>query len=116
MLFQVVTVLWYMAAVTAVVTEIFADVLPGTVMASVYRAAVRLHQELWIAAPVGVVGKLFEAEQAGAGDVGMAVLGVGAWWYLRNWPDDNVWKRRGRRLRERVVEHAGRLAVVPEVA
>ena len=38
------------------------------------------------------------------------------WWYFRNWPDENRWKRRAKKAKEAVAVRAGRLVVVPAVA
>lgn len=79
--------------------------------------AVRIHQEAWIAAPVWPAWALIVAAQAR--DVSGIIWGplfLFMWWRLRNWPSGNVWKRRGRKARERIAERAGRLTVVPEPA
>jgi hypothetical protein len=77
-----------------------------------------LHQQLWI---VGLgVSIPFVKDYPGDGfwarlwDL-IVVAGVtGLWWGSRNWPDENVWKRRGRRLKNKVSALGGKLVVVPE--
>lgn len=82
----------------------------------VYRFLVWIHQELWIMVPVPLLafavimpGVHGPSSRFGAS---LVVLLVGFdWWYLRNWPDENKWKRRGRRLKEKVAVRGGTLVV-----
>lgn len=80
-------------------------------------AAARVHQELWLFAPVGVL--FVTTEALDSPHPWTAVAGVGSlaiWWRARDWPDENIWKRRGRKLRDAVKARAGRLVVVPAAA
>jgi len=78
---------------------------------SVWRAAARAHQELWIAVPPGIVFWAVDAlrdPQVSLLWPGLALL---SWVLYGDWPDDNVWKRRGRKLKDAVTVRAGRLVV-----
>jgi hypothetical protein len=77
------------------------------------RAAARVHQELWLFAPPGV---LFAAVRDWHDQPWMLffdALSLFNWWHFRNWPEDNHWKRRGKKAKEAVERRAGRLVVVP---
>jgi hypothetical protein len=79
-----------------------------------WRAAARIHQELWIAAPAGLfVAAIQVWRSPQSWMVLFAAANLWPWWYFRNWPDENRWKRRGRKLKDAVVARAGRLVVVP---
>lgn len=76
----------------------------------------RCHQEMWLAAAPGifVVSPVYSFHADGhQWLLVFDALNAWVWWNARNWPDDNLWKRRGRRLAEKVAESAGRLVVVP---
>lgn len=82
-----------------------------------------VHQELWPVAPVGYLIMIGGWAVVPHGVVGWLVgLGIVVfapifWWGSRNYPDDdNVWKRRGRRLKEKVARAGGKLVVVPDAA
>jgi hypothetical protein len=79
-----------------------------------YLALVRMHRELWLFAPPGLLMNVY-GDWAGRDWVGMffALCSWVSWWILRNWPDDNIWKRRGKRALGRVRAVAGRLVVSP---
>jgi hypothetical protein len=78
------------------------------------RALVRIHQELWLFAPVGLLALTY-GDWAERNWFGMffSLFNFALWWMLRNWPDDNIWKRRGKRALDRVRAVAGRLVVSP---
>jgi hypothetical protein len=40
-------------------------------------------------------------------------LSLYTWWIYRDWPDENRWKRRGKKLKDAIAIRAGRLVVVP---
>ena len=79
-----------------------------------WRSAARIHQELWIAAPVGaLLGALDHWHSHTPWMIAFDALGLYNWWNLRNWPEDNHWKRRAKKAKEAVAVRAGRLVVVP---
>jgi hypothetical protein len=82
--------------------------------AKITSALIRMHQELWI---VGGPGLLASAVDSFHGRwpwmVAFNAWGLVSWWSLRNWPDENRWKRRGRKLKDAVAVRAGRLVVEP---
>lgn len=77
-------------------------------------AAGRVHQELWLFAPPGGLLAVHEriADERWV-NAALVLLGCWLWWRDRDWPDDNIWKKRGRKLRDKVRVLAGRLVVSP---
>lgn len=111
---QFVIVLWWLPLNVAFLG---ANRLPERV----FRFCVWLHQEMWIAVPLPLL--VFAVVMPGVqgwgdhlgGSLLVLILGVD-WWYLRNWPDENKWTRRGRRLKEKVAARGGKLVVEPATA
>jgi len=80
----------------------------------IWRALARAHQELWLFAPPGLLLSVIEIWHSRAPWlIVFNAMGVFSWWQSRNWPEDNHWKRRGKKAREAVARRAGRLVVVP---
>ena len=78
-----------------------------------------LHRELWPLVPPALVVDIgFRTYSGIAGRVSFIVFGAVVlvqWWETRNWPDDeNVWRRRGRRLKEKISALGGKLVVGSE--
>lgn len=108
---------WSLAISFAVIVRIVHEISGNRRLENVWRSLARLHQELWLFAPPGLLAVL--AENCGSGHWGVAtlnVLTIGSWWYYRNWPEDNHWKRRAKKAKEAVERRAGRLVVVPAVS
>lgn len=94
------------------IAKLFQHVGPG----KVYELAVRVHQEFWIVAPIGWLSAVWEVATGPAGRSFMLLfhaIGAWIWWTDRNWPDDNIWKRRSKRAVESVKVSGSRLVVVP---
>lgn len=85
------------------------------------RFCVFMHQQLWIGMPVALLLDVVLAPPAHnmlaplVRAVLFAYIGW-RWWRSRDWPDENPWKRRGRRLKEKVAARGAKLVVVPETA
>jgi hypothetical protein len=101
---------WLLSVFVALVLHRFGGD-PGNVICRLF---VRLHQELWLSAPVGLFALVYE-DWAQRNWFGMffSLFNFALWWALRNWPDDNIWKRRGKRALDKVRAVAGRLVVSP---
>jgi hypothetical protein len=79
-----------------------------------WRAAGRVHQEVWIAVPPGVLlGTIHDWHSHTPWLVFFDALSLYVWWIYRDWPDENRWKRRGKKLKDAIAIRAGRLVVVP---
>ena len=80
-----------------------------------HRACGRLHQELWLFAPPGLLlGVIHNFWSPGMQwHLIFDAINVYNWWAYRNWPEDNHWKRRAKKAKEAVAVRAGRLVVVP---
>lgn len=77
-------------------------------------AAAQAHQELWLFAPAGLVYAAVDSwNSPRPWTIVFVPWGLLIWWWARNWPDDNVWKRRRKKLRDAVKAVGGRLVVVP---
>lgn len=78
-----------------------------------FRVFARLHQELWLWGPLILVTFVHDAatEPGGFWIVLTTAVHLWCWWSLRDWPDENRWKRRGRRLKEKVAVRGGTLVV-----
>jgi hypothetical protein len=78
-------------------------------------AAGRIHQEMWLFAPPGLLILLSRAvHEHHYWAIFVYLVNVWCWWRYRDWPDDeNRWLRRGRKLKEKVAARGGKLVVVP---
>ena len=105
-----VTSVWRWAVLGALLLWVVGRIREGRVLGSL----VRIHQELWLFAPPGLFMDVYR-DWAGRYWFGMffSLFMFVNWWFLRNWPDDNAWKKRGRKLRDKVRAVAGRLKVSP---
>lgn len=88
----------------------------GDAQAGLWRYAAAAHQELWLFALPGLLLSLSDHLRSGGWELVVDVLMLFSWWWYRNWPDENRWKRRGRKLKDAVAERAGRLVVIPATA
>jgi hypothetical protein len=80
----------------------------------VWRASGRIHQEMWPLVPAALlitVNKEWNSPRPWL--IVFDTINLWTWWTLRNWPEDNRWKRRGKQAKEAVAVRAGRLVVVP---
>lgn len=110
-----VDIVWYMSLLWLWVA-VMALVLQGGKLGTLFAF---LHQELWIVGPGVVLALPWNSAQpdtTAADRLLMTVLTaehLWLWWSLRNWPDENKWTRRGRRLKEKVAARGGKLVVEP---
>ncbi len=109
--------LWAYCVVGAFIAHIFVQRRAGDSgrrLRTFGNGLARAHQELWLFALPGLVVNLIGHVQHGSTALAaIDLINIAGWWLWRNWPDDNVWKRRGRRVKDAVAERAGRLVVVP---
>ena len=107
-------VIWGMSLSVANIGDMITSSLDAPRVERMWRASARIHQEFWIVAPPGL---LFDAVNTWRGDrpymIVLNALTLFFWWQYRNWPDENRWKRRGRKLKDAIAVRAGRLVVVP---
>lgn len=80
-----------------------------------WRAATRVHQELWLFVPPGILyGTLHDWHSASPWKIVIDAWCLYGWWVLRDWPEDeNRWTKRGRKARSAVSRIGARLVVVP---
>lgn len=88
---------------------------------ALFAVLVRVHQELWILVPAGLLGLLWLAHDSDlTGRViayTVATLDAWWWWQFRYWPDDdNKWNKRRKKLAAKVAALRGKLVVVPATA
>src|SRR5262245_523848 len=87
---------------------------PGDRVERVWRSFARIHQEVWIVAPVGLLSMaVTDWRERDYFSLFFDAVNLWNWWNLRNWPEDNHWKRRAKKAKEAVAVRAGRLVVVP---
>jgi hypothetical protein len=113
---QMVSLCWQMALCAAMVGRLLSTISSGggPRMDRLWRAFARVHQELWIAAPPGLIaGAAGTWHSKYSWMIISFAVALWQWWAYRDWPDENRWKRRGRKLKDAVAERAGRLVVVP---
>lgn len=110
-----VTLHWQFALCFGIIGQLICTIGPKRPKVEhAWRVAGRMHQELWIAAPPGIVLAVVESWHSGLSwMVFFHAVSLYQWWHYRNWPDENRWKRRGRKAVEAVAMRAGRLVVVP---
>lgn len=107
-LIRCVAMVWIVGFSTALLLSTFGKT------GRVYDFCVFLHQELWIIAGPGIVLSAVTWWDDGL-EWGLIfpAFNLLTWWKYRDWPDENRWKRRGRKAKEAIAERAGRLVVVP---
>jgi hypothetical protein len=107
-----VVIPWSLALALGLVCEQVSTVIARFTTA--FRFFAFVYQELWIVAPPGIL--ILAADNWHDHDylgVAIYVLSLYNWWTFRNWPDENRWTRRGRKLKDAIVVRAGRLVVQP---
>lgn len=85
----------------------------------VFAFLVWVHQQLWITAPLILVTLAHDSVVYPHSRFllsAIAAFVMWLWWKYRNWPDENKWTRRGRRLKEKVAARGGKLVVEPATA
>ena len=113
-LFLIVTVTWQNALFMAILLDTFIKLgRAGRRAERVFAACVRIHQELWIAAPPGIaIGAVMTIHGTHWWTIIFNACTLYNWVLFRDWPDENIWKRRGRKLRDKVTVQDGKLVVV----
>lgn len=87
---------------------------PGDHLERFWRACGRVHQEVWLFVPPGLLALSAEAWSGHHWLIALLLAPAPiVWWRSRNWPEDNHWKRRAKKAKEAVAVRAGRLVVVP---
>jgi hypothetical protein len=107
--------MWTLSLSVALMGSLVSMLRPGSRRLDVvWRAFAHMHQELWIAVPPCIA---FAAVDNWHRHFWYGLfcdaLSLVIWVQFRDWPDENRWKRRGRKLLDAVAERAGRLVVVP---
>lgn len=106
---------WVLALCAAMIGRLAHEIGGKDVLDKVWRGMAQMHQEAWLFAPPGL---LIAAVHHWHSDdqkwlFVFDALNLFNWWYYRNWPEDNHWKRRGKKAKEAIERRAGRLVVVP---
>lgn len=109
-----VWLMWTLALSTGLFAELWQLITARRWAGELRAAAGRVHQELWILAPPGMLlGTVTHWHSHAPWLIVFDALSMWNWWVYRNWPDENRWKRRGRKLRDKVAQRGGKLVVVP---
>jgi hypothetical protein len=108
-------VIWQTALALAIIGQVCCRIRPTPLIEWLWPVLARVHQEMWLLVPPGVGFAAMEAWQSAdrKWTIIFNALMLFNWWYYRNWPDENVWKRRGRKAKESVARAGARLIVVP---
>lgn len=79
-----------------------------------FKVCGKIWQTLWPLGLPAIISQLLD-NQADGDYVGMLLNGFSlwGWWLLRNWPDDNHWKRRAKKLGSKVKSLGHRLVIAP---
>jgi hypothetical protein len=107
--------MWSLSLAAALMGHLVSLLKPNSQhLDAVWRSFARIHQELWIAVPPCVALAAVD-HWHGHSYFGLFVdaMTLYNWARFKDWPDENRWKRRGRKLKDAVAERAGRLVVVP---
>lgn len=89
-----VDVFWFVSYFVALMSHSFGRPIP---------LAVRAHQELWLpAAPGFLVEAVLIWHSSAPWMIICAVVNVLAWWGAKDWPDENKWTKRGRKLKNKI--------------
>ncbi len=112
---QAIATVWSLAFSIGIFGQILATMFNMPRAERVWRAAARIHQELWLFAPPGLLVVVIQTWNS---DMPFMIvfqaLTVYGWWVYRDWPDENRWKRRGRKLKDAIAVRAGKLVIVPQ--
>lgn len=106
---------WQWAYIAAVVLWAWCKVVrPSDRLEKAWRLLARIHQELWPFAPAGFMVSVMDLWHGSyPWLIVIQAWALLTWWQARNWPEDNHWKRHGKKAKEAVQRRAGRLVVVP---
>lgn len=104
---------WSLALAVGLYVQLLSMLAKGNLLEKIWRAAGRAHQELWLFASPGILIGTSSHLHHKPWMLIFDALSMFNWWYFRNWPEDNHWKRRGKKARDAVKVRAGRLVVVP---
>lgn len=107
--------MWTLSLAVALMGSLLGMIKPGSqLLDAMWQAFARIHQELWIVVPPCIALAAVDHWHAHSWfGLFTDALTLFNWVHYRDWPDENRWKRRGRKLRDAVAERAGRLVVVP---
>ncbi len=78
-----------------------------------WKIAARMHQGLWPFAFPGIVWSAVDNFNEQPWFLIFNALSFAGWWFYRDWPDENPWKKRGRKAKEAIVARGGKLVIVP---
>lgn len=113
-IFEIETTTWSLTVTSALIVYLAWLIRKTDRLEHIWRSQARIHQELWLVAPVGALSTAVQHWHSHTPwMVVFDVLTLFNWWNLRNWPDENRWKKRGKKAKEAVAVRAGRLVVVP---
>lgn len=110
-----ITSMWSMSLAIAMIGRLWCQIKDQPFVEKLWRGFAWQHQQLWLFVPPGALIAATE-HWHGQGQswlVFFDALTLFNWWNFRNWPEDNHWKRRGKKAKEAVERRAGRLVVVP---
>lgn len=108
------SLIWQLSIAGGMLGQIIVMLGGGQRADRLWRALARVHQELWIVAPPGLILGAIHTWHSGTPWLIISyAFALWQWWHYRDWPDENRWKRRGRKLKDAVTVRAGRLVVVP---
>lgn len=111
---QLMTINWQLISTTAIIGQLWSLIRPSKTTEQVWRGLARVHQELWLFAPPGL---LLSTVRAWHSDrpwlIALYAWALLTWWGMRNWPEDNHWKRRAKKAKDAVARRGARLVVVP---
>lgn len=105
----------YMLACLAVFPAYLASALrPQAKEARWFKVCGQIWQAVWPLGLPAIVSSLLD-NQADGNWLGMLLnaFSLWGWWMLRDFPEDNHWKRRAKKISETVKSIGHRLAVVP---
>jgi hypothetical protein len=110
-----VSICWQLALSTGQMGELWCQLVRSNDrLERFWRAAARVHQEAWLFAPPGFLILTVQAWGLNRSwTIPFYAWSLFLWWKSRDWPEENQWKRRGKKMRDAVKVSAGRLIVVP---
>jgi hypothetical protein len=110
-----VTFMWSMTLVTGVLSQMFTRfVREVDWVDALWHACARIHQELWLFVPPGIlINTVHHWHSLSPWQIFFDALALYNWWTFRNWPEENHWKKRGKKAKEAVARRGSRLVVVP---
>jgi hypothetical protein len=113
-LFEIEATTWALVVTSALIVYIVWMLRKTDRLEPIWRGQARIHQELWIVVPIGALSSaLHHWHSHTPWMIIFDALTLYNWWNLRNWPEENRWKKRGKKAKEAIAVRAGRLVVVP---